>query len=409
MDVFEKCHSAPIVSRARLLRAGDVYPYFKALGSAQGPEVWFDDRRMVMLGSSDYLGLTTHPYVKEAAAAALNVYGTSGTGSRIFNGTTDLHTRLEERLARFVGCEAATVFTSGYQVNLGVISSLLDRGDVAVIDSLSHASVIDGTRLGHGRAVKFHHNDTTHLEKQLTMLTSRRGCLVVVEGVYSMDGDTCPLPDVVRLAKKYGARLLVDDTHGIGVLGEGGRGTPEQFGVTDGVDLIVATLSKSLASTGGFVAGESVVVDYVRHNARSQVFSSAVPPASAAAVLAALDVMEREPERRERLWDNTRYLQRELALLGFNTGHSASPVIPIVVGDDLKTCQMVKRLHDYGVFVNCAVSPAVPVGSARIRISCMATHERRHLDRGLQAIEAAARDVGHPLRRDTTESCASAA
>jgi 8-amino-7-oxononanoate synthase len=388
VDVFQKCRDD---RRAEFARAADLYPYFRPLASAQDPEVEIAGRRMLMLGSNNYLGLTRHPEVLEAAQRALARYGSGCAGSRLLNGTLELHEELEARLAAFVGREAALTFPTGYQVNLGVLSCLLGRHDVALLDALDHACILDGVRLGFGRMRKFRHNDVAHLEERLADTGPDRGCLVVVDGVYSMEGDLCPLAKVVAAKERFGARLMVDDAHGLGVFGAGGRGTPEHFGVEDRVDLLMGTFSKSLASVGGYVAGDADVVEYVRHHARSGIFSAALPPAQAAAALAALSLVEREPERRKALWENAHFLKRELTALGFDTRESASPVIPIVTGDEGRTFRLVRRLHERGVFVNCVIPPAVPPGAAMIRTSVMATHTRAQLERAVEVIAEEAR------------------
>ena len=392
MDVFAKC--SEIGARVRDARAAGMYPYYRVLSSAQDPLVWVGDRELVMLGSNNYLGLANHPEVKEAAAIALAVYGTGVAGSRLLNGTLDLHVELEEKLAEFTRREAALTFATGFQVNLGVLSSLLGRRDVAVLDALDHACIIDGCRLGFGRTVKYRHNDMADLARKLGQISGGSGILVVVDGVFSMEGDVAPLPEIARLARAAGARLMVDDAHGLGVFGESGRGTPEHFGVEHEVDLLMGTFSKSLAAVGGFVAGSTPVIDHVRHKARSGIFSAAPPPASVAAARKALDIVEREPERRKQLWENARYLKRELDTLGFDTGKSSSPVIPIVVGADEDVYRATIRLHELGVFANPVVSPAVPQGRAMIRTSCIATHTREHLDRALEALAQMGRELG---------------
>jgi 8-amino-7-oxononanoate synthase len=392
VDVFEKCHQ---FDTAREVRAAGIYPYFRPIASAQDPEVEMaDGRRLIMLGSNNYLGLTSHPRVKEAAARALARYGTGCAGSRFLNGTLDLHLTLEARLAAFTRREAALTFSTGYQVNLGVLSCLLGRHDAALLDSLDHACILDGARLGFGRILKFKHNDMASLEQKLAAVAEGWGRLIVVDGVFSMEGDLAPLPAIAALKARYGARLMVDDAHGLGVLGNEGRGTAEHFGVESDVDLLMGTFSKSLATVGGFVAGEASVIEYIRHHARSGIFSAALPPPSAAAALEALSILEREPERRKQLWENTAYMKRELTRLGFDTGHSESPVIPLLVGEDLKAFRMVRRLHDEGVFVNCVISPAVPEGRAMLRTSYMATHTREHLDRSLDALARVGREMG---------------
>jgi 8-amino-7-oxononanoate synthase len=346
-----------------------------------------------MLGSNNYLGLANHPEVKEAAAVALAMYGTGAAGSRLLNGTLDLHLELEARLADFTHREAVLTFPTGFQVNLGVLSSLLGRRDVAVLDSLDHACIIEGCRLGLGRSAMYRHNDMADLERRLAAVPEGHGVLVVVDGVFSMEGDVAPLDEIVRLVRRHGARLMVDDAHGLGVFGESGRGTPEHFGVEGEVDLLMGTFSKSLATVGGFVAGRRDVIEHIRHTARSAIFSAAAPPASVAAALAALDIVEREPERRKQLWENARYLKRRLDALGFDTGDSASPVIPVVVGADEAVYRAVIRLQELGVFANPVVSPAVPSGRAMIRTSAMATHTQEHLDRAVDAMTTVGREL----------------
>jgi 8-amino-7-oxononanoate synthase len=392
VDVFQKCFAS--ARRSDPIRAAGVYPYYRVISSAQDPVVMHEGRELVMLGSNNYLGLTNDPEVKEAAALALALYGTGCAGSRLLNGTLDVHVQLEARLAEFMRREAALTFSTGFQVNLGVLSCLLDRSDIAYLDALDHACIIDGCRLGFGRHHKFRHNDMEDLEGKLSNAPPERGKLIVVDGVFSMEGDLAPLPRLVQLKRRFGARLMVDDAHGLGVFGEHGRGTPEHFGVESEIDLVMGTFSKSLAAVGGFVAGDRYVIEHIKHNARAEIFSAAPPPASMAAALKALEIVEREPERRKRLWENTEYMQRELAGLGFDTGHSASPVIPLVVGEDLTAYTMTTRLGQEGIFVNPVVSPAVPPGRAMIRTSYMATHTREHLDRALEALAKVGRELG---------------
>ncbi len=392
MDVFNKCLET--AKRSEPARAAGVYPYYRVISSAQEPVVSHEGRELIMLGSNNYLGLTNHPEVKDAAAMALAIYGTGCAGSRLLNGTLDVHVQLEARLAEFMQREAALTFSTGFQVNLGVLSCLLDRSDIAYLDALDHACIIDGVRLGFGRSHKFRHNDVADLEKKLAAAPEGRGKLIVVDGVFSMEGDVAPLPEIAALAERYGARLMVDDAHGLGVFGENGRGTPEHFGVENEVDLVMGTFSKSLATVGGFIAGDAYVIEHIKHNARAQIFSAAPPPASMAAALKALEIVEREPERRKRLWENTQYMQDEFEKLGFDTGDSASPVIPLVVGEDVTAFQMATRLAEEGVFANPVVSPAVPEGRAMIRTSYMATHSYEHLDRALEAFEKVGRSMG---------------
>jgi 8-amino-7-oxononanoate synthase len=392
LDIFEKCRSD--AERVRTARQAGVYAYYRTISSGQDPLVTIDGRELVMLGSNNYLGLTSHPEVKEAASMALAIYGSGCAGSRLLNGTLDLHVALEEKLAAFTRREAALVFSTGFQVNLGVLSCLLTRSDVAILDALDHACIIDGCRLGFGKTYKYRHNDMDHLESKLAVVPGDRGKLIVVDGVFSMEGDVADLPRIAELAKRYDARLMVDDAHGLGVFGEHGRGTPEHFGLEEEVDLLMGTFSKSLATVGGFVAGDTVVIDYIKHQARSAIFSAAPPPASVASALKAIEIVEREPERRKQLWENTKIMRQELSALGFDTGESESPVIPIVVGTDMEAFHMTKRLQEEGVFVNPVVSPAVPEGRAMIRTSYMATHTTDQLELALTALAKVGREMG---------------
>jgi 8-amino-7-oxononanoate synthase len=392
LDVFQKCENE--AGRVRLAREAGAYVYYRMLSSGQDPVVTRNGRELVMLGSNNYLGLTSHPEVKEAAAMALALYGTGCAGSRLLNGTLDLHVQLEHKLASFMGREAALVFSTGFQVNLGVLSCLIGRKDVAILDNLDHACIIDGCRLGFGKTYKYQHNDMDDLAAKLRVVPEGRGILVVVDGVFSMEGDLANLPEIARQVRDRGARLMVDDAHGIGVMGENGRGTAEHFGVDDDVDLVMGTFSKSLATVGGFVAGDEIVIDYIKHNARSEIFSAAPPPASVAAAAKALEIVEREPERRKQLWENTQYMKRELMNAGFDTGDSESPVIPLFVGEDMTAFRMTVRLEEEGVFANPVVSPAVPEGSAMLRTSYMATHTREQLDHALEALVAVGKELG---------------
>jgi 8-amino-7-oxononanoate synthase len=390
VDVLRKCSED---TRYRELRREDLYTYYRGISSPQDPVVTMNGQKVVMLGSNNYLGLTSHPAVKEASAAAVMRYGTGCAGSRLLNGTLDIHIELEERLAAFMRSEAALTFSTGFQVNIGVLSCLLGRQDVAFLDNMDHASIIDGVRLGFGKSLKYKHNDMADLEGKLARTPDDKGKLIAVDGVFSMEGDIANLPEIVKLKNTYGARLLVDDAHGIGVLGESGRGTGEHFGIEHEVDLVMGTFSKSLATVGGFIASSSEVVDFIRHNARSGIFSAAMPPGTAAAALKAIAIVEAEPERRKQLWESTHYMRQELQGLGFDTGLSESPVIPIAVGEDLAAFSMAKRLQEEGVFVNPIVTPAVPPGQGMVRTSYMATHRREHLDRALTAIAKVGREL----------------
>jgi 8-amino-7-oxononanoate synthase len=390
--VFDKCRI--MTERVALLRAANAYCYYRPIESAQDPVVLVAGRMLIMLGSNNYLGLTSHPKVKEAGIDALRRFGTGCAGSRLLNGTLRLHEALEDKLARFIAKPSVVTFATGFQVNLGTMSSLLDRGDIAYLDKQDHACIIDGARLSFARIRKFAHNDPEDLRRLMAADPGDRGRLVAVDGVFSMEGDIAPLPEIVNIARQFHAGVMVDDAHGIGVLGRRGRGTAEHFDLEDDVDLIVGTFSKSLASTGGFVAGDGDVIDHIRHTARSLIFSAALPPASAAAAAAALDILQAEPERREQLWRNARFLREGLASLGFRTGESQTPVVPIVVGDDFRVFAMARRLQEEGVFVNPVVSPATPRGRALLRTSCMATHTEAHLSRALEACARVGREFG---------------
>ena len=333
MDLFAKTKA---YTKPKMAEAFGIYPYFVPIESEAGPEVVINGETKVMLGSNNYLGLTQHPKVKEAARAAVERYGSGCTGSRLMNGTLDLHVELERRLANWMQRDAALVFTTGFQANLGTISALVGRHDTVVIDRADHASIVDGCRLAMGDSVRFKHNDLDDLERVLQKIEPGGGILIVVDGVYSMEGDLAELPGIVELAKKYDARILVDEAHSAGVFGEQGRGTADHFGVRDEIDLIMTTFSKSFASIGGFIAADADVIYFIKHNGRAFLFSASLPPASTAAALAALDIIETEPERRERLWANARRMKKELAGLGFNTGDSKSPVIPIIVGEEIR-------------------------------------------------------------------------
>jgi 8-amino-7-oxononanoate synthase len=391
-DLFEKCYS---FHRDDEAIAAGFYPYFKAISRLGGPHVTVDGRDMIMVGSNNYLGLTTHPKVRAAAMKALEEFGTSCSGSRFLNGTLELHRDLEASLARFVGKQVALVFSTGFQTNQGVIAPLITRSDTVVIDRLVHASVVDGTRLGFGKVRRFKHNDATSLRKHLELSTeSPGGILVIVDGVYSMEGNICALPEIVAAAKDYGARIMVDDAHGMGILGKNGRGTLEHFGLTDEVDLVMGTFSKSFASLGGFVAGDERVISYIKHHSRALIFSAAMPPSAVAAVQAALDVIEAEPEIRENLWRNTHFLMDGIVGLGFDVGPTETPVVPIIVGDDLKTTYLWRRLFDEGLFTNCVLSPAVPQGSQRIRMCAMATHSLEDLEKVVEVCGRVGREIG---------------
>ena len=362
-------------------KALGVYPYFREIESDQDTEVIINGKKVLMFGSNSYLGLTNHPKIKEAAIAAIKKYGTGCAGSRFLNGTLDIHVELEKRLARFVGKEEAIIYSTGFQVNLGVISCLTGREDYIIWDELDHASIIEGRRLSFSTQLKFKHNDMASLEKVLKSCPEDKVKLIVVDGVFSMEGDVANLPEIVALAKKYNAAIYVDEAHGIGVFGRQGRGTCDHF------DLIMGTFSKSFASLGGFVATDSITANYLRHNSRSYIFSASITPASTAAVSAALDIMESEPERIEHLWEMTHYALDGFRNMGCEIGNTSTPIIPLFIRDNNKTFRITRELFDEGVFVNPVVSPAVPSDSTLIRFSLMATHTKEQLDFALDKIQ----------------------
>ncbi|HZI99820.1 MAG TPA: pyridoxal phosphate-dependent aminotransferase family protein [Gemmatimonadaceae bacterium] len=388
-DMLAKAYS---YHRPEEVKALGLYPYFLPVEQSDATEVMIEGKRRVMVGSNNYLGLTNDPRVLEAASQALRKYGSACTGSRFLNGNTDLHDRLEVELAKLVDKPAALVFPTGYQANLGVISALAGPGDVLLIDKLNHASMVDGATLSGAEVVRFRHGDLAHLEARLNRAVGRPK-MVIVDGVFSMEGDLADIPRIADLCDAHSARLVVDDAHGIGVFGETGAGTCEHFSATHRVDLIVGTFSKSFASIGGFVAGDEPVISYLRHNARSLIFSASIPASACATVLTAIEIMREEPERRARLWQNARRMQRELSALGFDTFGSESPIVPVIVGGTLRTFEFWKRLLDAGVFTNPVIAPAVPATSGRIRTSYMATHTDSQLDFVLEAFKRVGREM----------------
>lgn len=390
MDIFEKCLK---YTTAREIIESGYYPYFIPLTENEGTEAVFHGQRLIMCGSNNYLGLTTHPKVRQAALDAIQRYGTSCTGSRFLNGTIELHEQLERELAEWVGKEAALAFSTGMQTNLGTISALVDHDDVVILDKQDHASIVDGAKLSWGKTLRFRHNDMADLERVLQKVPQEVGKLVVVDGVYSMEGDIAPLPEIVPLCKKYQARLMVDDAHAMGILGNG-CGTPAHFNLTDEVDLIMSTFSKSFASLGGFIAGDDDIVHYIKHHARAMIFSASIPPANAAAALAALHVMQDEPERIRRVNDIAAYMRKEYLSLGFNIGKSETPIIPIVLGDDMRTLTIWKALFNAGIFVNPVIAPAVPEGRQLLRTSYMATHTDEQMSRVLETFAKVGKQVG---------------
>lgn len=368
-------------------KAAGIYPYFRPISSEQNTEVLMHGKKVLMFGSNSYMGLTNHPKVIEAAVAATKKYGTGMAGSPFLNGTLDIHKEFEARIADYVGKEDAMLYSTGFGVNLGVVSTLTGKDDYIICDEQDHASIIEGRRLSFSKAMKYKHNDMDSLEAQLRKCDPDKVKLIVTDGVFSMEGDVANLPEIVRLAKQYNAQIMVDEAHGIGVFGEGGRGTCNHFGVTDDVDLIMGTFSKSFASLGGFIATDKVITNFLRHHSRSYIFTASITPASTAAANAALDIMLAEPERQQHLWDITNYALDSLREMGCEIGHTSTPIIPLFIRDDYKTFHVTRDLLDEGVFVNPVVTPAVAPQDTLIRYSLMATHTKEQVTRSLEAIE----------------------
>ena len=375
-------------------KAAGVYPYFRAISSEQDPQVVIDGKKVLMFGSNCYSGLVNDPRIKEAAIEATRKYGTGCAGSPFLNGTLDLHKKLEARIAEYIGKEDAMVYSSGFEVNLGVVSCLTGREDYILWDEQDHASIIEGRRLSFSQQLKYKHNDMESLEKQLRKCNPDSVKLIVTDGVFSMEGDVANLPEITRLAKQYGANVMVDEAHGIGVFGEGGRGTCHHFGVQDDVDLIMGTFSKSLASLGGFIATDKEVTNYLRHHSRSYIFTASITPASTAAALAAIDILEKEPEHQENLWKLTNYALEGFRSLGFEIGNTSTPIIPLFIRDDFKTFAITRDLLLDGIFVNPVVSPAVAPTDTLIRFSLMATHTREQVAEAIEKIAKAFRRYG---------------
>ena len=364
-----------------------IYPYYRPISSGQDPLVTMaDGSKVLMFGSNSYLGLSDDPRLKEAAIAALKKYGTSCSGSRFLNGTLDIHQELEAKLAKFVGKEEAVTYSTGFKVNLGVVGCLAFRGGFVFLDALDHACIIDGSRLGFSEVRKFRHNDMADLEKKLWLTPRNANKLIVVDGVYSMEGDLAPVPELVALCEKYNASLMIDDAHGLGVVGENGSGTASHFGLTDKVDLIMGTFSKSFGSLGGFIAGDRTVIEYLKHNSRTLIFSASMTPAAVAAASKALDIMIEEPARRENLWKVTRHAQEAFKANGFDTGHTQSPIIPLFVRDTFKAMTIVKLAYEQGVFITPVIAPAVPEKDVLIRFALMATHTVEQVDEAVEKL-----------------------
>ncbi|HEX9974003.1 MAG TPA: aminotransferase class I/II-fold pyridoxal phosphate-dependent enzyme [bacterium] len=392
MDLFDKCFK---FTRADEAKAQGYYPYFKAIQSGAGSTVMIDGKKFIMIGSNNYLGLTQDMRVKEAAIDALKRFGSGCTGSRYLNGTLTLHEELEEKLAEFMHKDAVLVFSTGFQTNQGTISAVVGKYDTIFSDRGNHASIIDGCRLAFGKVVRYKHNDMKDLERQLkSHANNSGGKLIVSDGVFSMEGDIVKLPKVIELAKKYDARIMIDDAHSCGVLGKTGSGTGEHFGLENGIDLVMGTFSKSFASIGGFIAGETKVISYIKHHARSFIFSASMPPSAVATVSKALDILISEPERIDQLWKNTRKMKKAFDEMGYDTGYSETPIIPIILGEDLKTFMFWKILFEHGIFANPVVSPAVEPGHALLRTSYMATHTDEELDQVLDAFHKLGKQFG---------------
>ncbi len=387
-DIFAKAYAFELADQLRSL---GIYPFFQAFDRSEGAEAVLHGRRVLMCGSNNYLGLTVDPRVREAAREAISLYGTSMTGSRLMNGTSKLHMEVEEKIAAFLGREAALIFTTGYQANLGFISALANRNSAVVIDKEDHASIYDGCRFVDGKVLKFRHNQMGHLDKVLSRLEPDRGVMIVVDGVFSMSGDIAELPEIVRVARAHGARVVVDDAHGLGVVGVGGRGTASHFGLDGEVDLVVGTFSKSLASIGGFVAGPARVLDYIRHFGRPMLFSASLPPSCLAAAGAALDIIQQEPERVQQVLAVGKRVRDELVRLGFEVGATITPIVPIYIRDEHRTLVVWRDLLEEGVFVNPVVAPAVARNDSMLRTSYMATHTDAMIDQALSAFEKVGR------------------
>ncbi len=398
MNLLEQklaCYTEP-----QKAQAAGIYPYFRKIESDQDTEVIIDGKPVLMFGSNSYLGLTNHPEVKAAAIAAIEKYGTGCAGSRFLNGTLDSHIELEKRLAEFAGKEDAIIFSTGFQVNLGVISCLLGREDYIIWDALNHASIIEGIRLSPAKSLRYKHNDMEALERRLKQCDPDRIKLIVIDGVFSMEGDLCNLPEIIRLSKQYGAQVMVDEAHGFGVLGDHGRGVCNHFGLTKDVDLIMGTFSKSFASIGGFIAGSKTTINYLRHHARSYIFSASNTPAATAAAHKSLEIMLREPERVQALQEKTAYSLDRFRKLGFEIGNTSTPIIPLYIRDNEKTFRITALLYEEGVFVNPVVAPAVAPEDTLIRFSLMATHTYEQIDRAINAIERVFKAQGialHPI------------
>jgi 8-amino-7-oxononanoate synthase len=391
MDVFKKCFD---YTRAEDAKKSGLYPYFTEIQKVEGNYVWVDGKKILMVGSNNYLGLFDDERIKKATIEAVEKYGSSTCGSRFLNGTYSLHVELEEKIAKFMGKEEALTFSTGFQTNLGVVSAVAGRNDVILIDRMVHASIMDAVRLSFADVVKFKHNDYTDMEEKIKRIPDDKGILIVVDGVFSMEGDMSNVAEIVKIGKKYGARIMVDDAHGVGVMGKNGRGTCEHFEMMEKVDLIMTTFSKSFASLGGFVVGDKTIIQYIKHVARPLIFSASITPAALGSVNKALEIIQAEPQRRERLWEITRIMNKELTAMGYHTGNTETAIIPVFIRDDAKTFKLWMFLRDFGIFTNPVVTPAVPPEDALIRTSFTATHTDEQLQFILDGFKQGGKALG---------------
>lgn len=391
MDIFKKCHE---FTRAEEAMKSGLYPYFSEIEKVEGNYVWVKGKKTLMVGSNNYLGLFDADIIKEAVIKEVRHYGASTCGSRFLNGTYSLHVQLEKDLAKFMGKDEALMMSTGFQTNLGAISAIAGRNDVILLDRMAHASIMDAVRLSYSHVVKYKHNDMKDLEEKIKRIPDEKGKIIITDGVFSMEGDLCNLPEIVRIAKKYNSRIMIDDAHGVGVMGKTGRGACEHFGLTDEVDLIMTTFSKSFASLGGFVCGERKVIQYIKHVARALIFSASITPASVAAAARALEVIQSEPWRRERLWEITRIMNRRLTEMGYHTGNTETPIIPVFIHDEEKTFMLWHFLREYGIFANPVVTPAVPPEDSLIRTSFTATHTDDDLEFILEGFRQGGKSLG---------------
>lgn len=391
-NLLQKCCEQYTIPQS--IMAKGIYPYYKVIESEQGTVVKIDGKQVLMFGSNSYLGLSNDPRLKEASIEAIKKYGTSCSGSRFLNGTLDIHVELEEKLAKLVGKEASVCFSTGFQVNLGVVSALCGRSDYLLLDRLDHASIIEGSRLSFGKVMKYDHNDMASLEEKLKVCNPSSMKIIVTDGIFSMEGDVVPLPEMVALAEKYDANIMLDDAHALGVLGQQGRGTANHFGLTDKIDLIMGTFSKSFGSLGGFIASSKEIINYLKHTARSLMFSASMPPANVAAVSKAIDIMLSEPERLQHLWDLSNYARKQFQTRGFDTGNSSTPIIPLFVRNTDNAFILCNRLLEEGVFVTPVVAPAVPENDSMIRFALMATHTFEQVDEAIEKITKVSKELG---------------